>query len=156
MGEILSQRELVGEILNQKEAMGEILSQKEAMGEIVGEKEAKGEIWSQQEAMGEKLSKNRTEEKCIRGLTDHLKRRPFERTRPTVPKVRQLFDSLSLRRKGLNPRPVNVGNVADKLTVRQDRVFIEYVLRFPPYHSTSATFSLINVTDATLVYDVRN
>jgi len=115
-----------------------------------------GDILSQKEAMGEILSKNGTEDKCIRGFTDHLKRRPFERTRPTVPKVRRLFDSLSPRRKGLNPGPVNVGNVVDKLAVGQDRVFIEYVLRFPPYHSTSATFSLINVTDATLVHDVSN
>jgi len=53
-------------------------------------------------------------------------RRPLERTRPTVPKVRRLFDGFSLRRKGLNPGPVNVGNVVDKLAGGQDRIFIEY------------------------------
>lgn len=72
-----------------------------------------------------------------------------------MPKVRRLFDDLSLRRTGLNPGLVNVGNAVDNLAVGQDRVFIEY-LSFPPHHSTSVTFSFINITDATLVYNLSN
>jgi hypothetical protein len=43
-----------------------------------------------------------------------------------MPKVRRLVDGLSLRRTGLNPGPVNLGNAVDKVAVGQDRVFIEY------------------------------
>ena len=88
--------------------------------------------------MGQKIN-------AYQGLKDHLKK-PLERTRPTVPKVRQLVDGLSLRRTGLNPGPVNVGNVVDKLSVGQG---FQSILLFPTYHSTSATFPFINVTDAT-------
>jgi hypothetical protein len=68
-----------------------------------------------------------------------FRRRPLERTKPTVPKFRRLFDGLLLQRTGLNPGPVDVGNVVDKLAVGQDRVFIEYFvfscITLPVLHS---------------------
>jgi len=82
-----------------------------------------------------------------------LRRRPLERTKSTVPKVRRLVDDLSLRRTGLNPGPVNVGNMVDKLAVGQG--FLSKFL-FLSYHYVNATFSFINDTDATLVLNLRN
>jgi len=48
-----------------------------------------------------------------------LRMRPLERKSSAVAKVRRLVDVLSLRRTGLNPVPVNVGNVVVKLAVGQ-------------------------------------